>query len=216
MYVGSEIIKKITVERMFALSQNIEIEFKNMLTKVEYERLFEYFNIGKNQQFTQENHYFDTPDFSLKDKGTALRIRKKGKIYEMTLKQPAAIGLLETNQLISEEAASMAIHQGLLPPGIIQKLIEKLDISFSTIEYFGLLITERVELEYRNGLLVVDHSIYLNNEDYELEYEVENYQSGKEIFLELLKRLNIPERKTENKIRRFYRQKYQQTNNNSY
>jgi uncharacterized protein YjbK len=62
----------------------------------------------------------------------------------------------------------------------------------------------------------VDHSIYLNNEDYELEYEVENYQSGKEIFLELLKRLNIPERKTENKIRRFYRQKYQQTNNNSY
>lgn len=198
------------------MSQNIEIEFKNMLTKVEYERLFQYFNIDKNQQFTQENHYFDTPDFSLKNKGTALRIRKKGRNYEMTLKQPAAIGLLETNQLISEDEAMIAIHQGRLPTGIVQNLIEKFDISFSTIEYFGLLITERIEFEYRNGLLVLDHSTYLNNEDYELEYEVENYQLGEEIFLELLKRLKIPTRKTENKIRRFYNQKYQQPNNNSF
>jgi uncharacterized protein YjbK len=192
---------------MFVLSQNIEIEFKNMLTKVEYERLLEYFNIGKNQMFTQENHYFDTPDFSLKNKRSGLRIRKKGRNYEMTLKQPAAIGLLETNQLISEDEATKAIHQGRLPTGIIQNLIEKFDISFSTIEYFGLLSTERVEFEYRNGLLVLDHSIYLNNEDYELEYEVKNYQLGEETFLELLRQLKIPTRKTENKIRRFYNQK---------
>jgi uncharacterized protein YjbK len=196
------------------MSQNIEIEFKNILTKREYEGFLEYFKIGKNQIFSQENHYFDTPDYGLKSKESALRIRKKGEIYEMTLKQPAAVGLLETNQIIGEEEAYKAIQQGRLPSGIIQRLIEDYEISFSTIEYFGTLITERVELEYMKGLLVLDHSIYLGKEDYELEYEVENYQAGEKIFLELLNQFKIPTRKTENKIRRLYNRKYEQTNHN--
>jgi uncharacterized protein YjbK len=194
------------------MTQNIEIEFKNMLTKIEYESLLKYFKISQSQIFSQENHYFDTPDFALKSNDSALRIRKKGGTYEMTLKQPADVGLLETNQVIGEEEVLMAIHQGILPTGIIQSLIEEYQISFSTIEYFGSLITERVELEYKQGLLVLDHSIYLSKEDYELEYEVEDYQFGEKIFLELLKQLKIPSRKTENKIVRFYKQKFDQTN----
>lgn len=196
------------------MTQNIEIEFKNMLTKIEYESLLKYFKISQSQIFSQENHYFDTPDFSLKRNDSALRIRKKGGTYEMTLKQPANVGLLETNQVIGEEEVLMAIHQGILPTGIIRSLIEEYQISFSTIEYFGSLITERVELEYKQGLLVLDHSIYLSKEDYELEYEVEDYQFGEKIFLELLKQLKIPSRKTENKIVRFYKQKFDQTNEN--
>ncbi len=196
------------------MTQNIEIEFKNMLTKIEYESLLKYFKISQSQIFSQENHYFDTPDFALKSNNSALRIRKKGGTYEMTLKQPANEGLLETNQVIGEEEVLMAIHQGILPTGIIRSLIEEYQISFSTIEYFGSLITERVELEYKQGLLVLDHSIYLSKEDYELEYEVEDYQFGEKIFLELLKQLKIPSRKTENKIVRFYKQKFDQTNEN--
>lgn len=182
-----------------------------MLSKKEYEHFFEFFKVGKNLIFTQENHYFDTPNFALKNKETALRIRKKGSNYEMTLKQPAAVGLLETNQPISEAEAQMAIHSGKLPLGIIQRLIEECEISFSTLEYFGSLITERVEFEYLKGLLVLDHSIYLNTEDYELEYEAQNFQDGEKNFYELLELLKIPVRKTENKIRRFYNRKYEQT-----
>lgn len=194
------------------MTQNIEIEFKNMLTRLEYEGLLKYFKIDKSQIFSQENHYFDTPDFALKSKDSALRIRKKGGAYEMTLKQPSSVGLLETNQIIGEEEASIAIHHGRLPTGFIQRLIEDYQISFSTIEYFGSLITERVEFNYKQGLLVLDHSIYLSEEDYELEYEVENYQVGEKNFLEFLKQFKIPIRKTENKIRRFYSKKYEQTN----
>ncbi|MGF6951458.1 uncharacterized protein YjbK [Neobacillus sp. B4I6] len=194
------------------MTQNIEIEFKNMLTRLEYEGLLKYFKIDKSQIFSQENHYFDTPEFALKGKDSALRIRKKGGAYEMTLKQPASVGLLETNQIIGEEEASTAIHHGRLPTGIIQRLIEDYQISFSTIKYFGSLITERVEFNYKQGLLVLDHSIYLSEEDYELEYEVENYQVGEKIFLEFLKQFKIPTRKTENKIRRFYSKKYELTN----
>ncbi|WHY68377.1 CYTH domain-containing protein [Neobacillus sp. SuZ13] len=194
------------------MTQNIEIEFKNILTKNEYEHLLKFFKVDTNQIFKQENHYFDTPNFSLKSKETALRIRKKGLNFEMTLKQPADVGLLETNQTISEAEAQLAFRFGKLPIGIIQRLIEESEIPFSTLEYFGSLITERVEFEYQKGLLVLDHSIYLDTEDYELEYEVKNYQNGEKIFIELLEQFKIPARLTENKIRRFYNRKYQQTN----
>ncbi|ETI66776.1 CYTH domain-containing protein [Neobacillus vireti] len=194
------------------MSQNIEIEFKNMLTKEEYERFLLEFNIDKSQIFSQENHYFDTPDFTLKELGSALRIRKKQRSFEMTLKQPAAVGILETNQTLSYKEAEQAIHSRKLPAGLIQNLLKKENVNFSTIEYFGSLSTNRVELAYKNGLLVLDQSFYLNKEDFELEYEVENYQEGKRVFLELLNQFQIPERKTDNKIRRFYHQKYKQQN----
>ncbi|MEH7073741.1 CYTH domain-containing protein [Neobacillus drentensis] len=193
------------------MTQNIEIEFKNMLTKSEYENLLKVFKIEEHQIFKQVNHYFDTPDFALKNQESALRIRKKDGYYEMTLKQPAPIGLLETNQHISENEAQMAIEFGKLPPGIILNLIEESKIIYSTIEYFGSLTTKRVEFLYQNGLLVFDHSIYLNTEDYELEYEAQNYQDGEKVFLDILRQCNIPQRGTKNKILRFYNRKYEQT-----
>ncbi|MEH7354674.1 CYTH domain-containing protein [Neobacillus drentensis] len=192
------------------MSQNIEIEFKNMLTKEEYERFLVEFRINNKQIFSQENHYFDTPDFALKSLGAALRIRNKGGAYEMTLKQPATVGLLETNQTLSAVEALTAFKLGMIPAGIIQQLIEENGIPSSKLKYFGSLITNRAEIEYKNGLLVLDHSSYLTIEDYELEYEVDNYQAGLKTFKELLTKFMIPERKTENKIRRFYNQKYKQ------
>ncbi len=193
------------------MSQNIEIEFKNMLTKAEYERLIREFQIDNKQIFSQENFYFDTPEFALKGARSALRIRKKDGTYEMTLKQPATVGLLETNQFLSDKEASVAINHGKLPTGKIQQFIEENGIIFSKIEFFGLLNTNRVEFNYKGGLLVLDHSSYLNNEDYELEYEVKNYQEGQKIFQAFLAQYRIPERKTANKILRFYNQKYKQS-----
>jgi uncharacterized protein YjbK len=194
------------------VSQNIEIEFKNMLIKEEYELLLSKFNINQNQIFSQENHYFDTLDFALKERGTALRIRQKKDYLEMTLKQPAAVGLLESNQKITKVEADAALQTGKLPSGFIQDIIEKMGIPIANIEYFGSLLTVRTEFKYKDGLLVLDHSYYLNKEDYELEYEVENYELGLETFNEFLSIYDIPIRKTENKIRRFYDQKFIQNN----
>ncbi|MEH7416359.1 CYTH domain-containing protein [Neobacillus drentensis] len=196
------------------MAQNIEIEFKNMLTKAEYEGILLAFNIEKKQIFTQENLYFDTPDFSLKNAKSALRIRKKDTNYEMTLKQPREIGLLETNQKLTQEETSAAIHDGILPSGQIKQLIEENNIPFAKLVYFGSLITNRVELAYENGLLVLDHSIYLQHEDYEMEYEVEDYQEGLKKFQALLSQFKIPQRQSENKVQRFYNQKYKQTKTN--
>lgn len=192
---------------MDLMSETIEIEFKNLLTKVEYESLLKTFNVKEKDIVMQSNHYFDTPEFSLKNLGSALRIREKKNNFELTLKQPAAVGLLETTQLLSANEFKAAIQQQIFPKGIVQERIEQLKIAFNKIVYFGSLTTKRAEFPYKEGLLVLDHSFYLNKEDYEIEYEVEDFQSGQLVFQGLLKQYEIPIRKTQNKIARFYQQK---------
>ncbi|MED3551573.1 CYTH domain-containing protein [Cytobacillus praedii] len=194
------------------MSQNIEIEFKNLLTKQEFEKLVNHFKLKDTDFFTQENHYFDTPDFALKEQGSALRIRKKGEKYEITLKQPYQDALLETNESLEPLAAEKIFETGTIRNETIKGLIKKMNIDPDRIQYFGSLSTKRAEVEYENGLIVIDNSFYLNIEDFELEYEVSNRNDGQKKFSALLEQLVIPVRKTENKIKRFYNIKYMQHN----
>lgn len=191
------------------MNQHLEIEFKNLLTKAEFQRLKQSFSVKDTDFIYQENHYFDTPQFSLKDNESALRIRHKKGHYELTLKQPAKEGLLETNQSLSTEEAESLLQGNRIPEGYITTLIAEMGID-SDIQFFGTLGTNRAEFAYQGGLLVLDHSLYLNTEDFEVEYEVTNKLAGKEIFEKLLDSLQIPIRKTENKVRRFYQTKKKQ------
>lgn len=190
------------------MSQNIEIEFKNMLTEKEFHYLSSYFKLEPDQFKKQINHYFDTPSFTLKDKGSALRIREKGNEFELTLKQPAKQGLLETNQILTEGQANEALKTGKLPDGEVKDAVSDLISNMNELQYFGSLTTVRAEVEYKEGILVLDHSYYLNTEDFELEYEVTDESEGFRIFSNLLAELKIPVRQTDNKIKRFYAKKY--------
>ncbi|PAE25191.1 CYTH domain-containing protein [Bacillus sp. 7894-2] len=191
-------------------NKNIEIEFKNMITRDEFTALMNFLNIRSEDFSKQENHYFDTPDFLLKEKGSALRIRQKNGSFELTLKQPHPEGLLETNEDLSESEAAEMIQTGKIPGEQIKESLEELGIKTDNLQYFGTLTTKRAEKEYNKGLAVLDHSRYLNKEDFELEFEVDNRKEGQMVFLNLLQQLNIPVRKTENKIKRFYNEKYRQ------
>jgi uncharacterized protein YjbK len=191
-------------------NQNIEIEFKNMLTKEEYELLLTHFQVGKEDLFEQENHYFDTSDFALKANHSALRIRKKKAEYELTLKQPHPDGLLETNKTLSKAESDDIFSTGKINDEQISSLLRNMNIDPASIIYFGSLRTIRAEKQIGNGLLVLDHSFYLKKEDYELEYEVSNREEGEIYFQKLLATLKIPVRKTKNKVRRFYEEKYKQ------
>ncbi|AYV65508.1 MULTISPECIES: CYTH domain-containing protein [Niallia] len=191
-------------------NQNIEIEFKNMLTKEEYELLLTHFQVSEEDLFEQENHYFDTSNFALKANHSALRIRKKEAEYELTLKQPHPDGLLETNKILSKTESDDIFSTGRISDEQISSLLRNMNIDPTSIIYFGSLRTIRAEKKIGNGLLVLDHSFYLKKEDYELEYEVSNREEGKIYFQELLATLKIPVRKTKNKVRRFYDEKYNQ------
>ncbi|MCM3616844.1 CYTH domain-containing protein [Sutcliffiella horikoshii] len=189
--------------------QEIEIEFKNMLTFDEFTSLCSAFKVKSEDFFSQENHYFDTPTFALKDKGCALRVRKKGESFTLTLKQPAAEGLLETHQSVSEEefVSMKEGHIGIIEGTISSILMAELGVDPSKTLYFGSLKTNRVELPYKNGLLVLDESNYMETSDFEVEFEVNNYAEGEKSFHELLTSYGIPLRETKNKIVRFYEAK---------
>ncbi len=189
------------------MAENIEIEFKNLLTEQEFDQLCTQFNLRDSQFSEQINHYFDTEQFLLKSLHAAVRIREKNGQFEFTLKQPlpSGEGLLETNQTITTDEAKNACSKGVIPTGEVADKLQQLIPNPLAIQYFGQLTTVRAETEYNGGLLVFDKSSYLDQTDFELEFEVTDYHAGLVHFNQLLTSTKIPVRKTENKVERFYR-----------
>ncbi|WP_035512331.1 CYTH domain-containing protein [Halalkalibacillus halophilus] len=183
--------------------QEIEIEFKNILTYNEYTNLVNDF-FQKEEPIRQVNYYFETSDFQLRDNLAALRIRKKDETYVATLKQPHSNGLLETHDSVSEDTLQNWMKNVITLPPNIKEQLDEFGIQSSDLRYAGSLQTERLEKKKEHTILVLDHSTYNDMEDYELELEATNASLGKQTFKQLLKEYNIEERPTKNKIERFF------------
>ncbi|MBS4207953.1 CYTH domain-containing protein [Bacillus sp. FJAT-50079] len=192
------------------MTRQIEIEFKNSVSKDDFQRCLHYFHIKDTDFFTQINHYFDTENFSLKQQAVALRIREVEDRYELTLKKPRTIGLLEINQSLQIEEMNAMKKRLHFPLGEIKDELEQMRIDINQLRHFGSLTTKRAEISYEDGLLVFDHSYYLGHEDFEIEYEVIDADEGQKDFNDLLVKLNIPIQKAENKVKRFYQMKMKQ------
>ncbi|HAA3481146.1 TPA_asm: adenylate cyclase, partial [Listeria monocytogenes] len=61
----------------------------------------------------------------------------------------------------------------------------------------------------KKGLLVFDKNFYGSISDFDLEYEVSDYDKGKEVFDKLLKEYQITNQPAENKVARFYHHVYE-------
>ncbi|MEL4024177.1 CYTH domain-containing protein [Lysinibacillus endophyticus] len=186
------------------MSQELEIEFKNTLTKEQYENLLISFQIPNEKIIRQTNHYFDTPNFSLKELSSGLRIRETSNKIVCTLKEKKStnIHLETTDELTREQADLMLAGEAFLAPRVKEKLLE-LNIPIDKLRVFGTLTTDRVEIPYKGGILVFDHSFYLQCDDYEVEYETSNENEGKVIFLEFLQQHSITRQVADKKIARF-------------
>lgn len=185
------------------MTQEIEIEYKNLLMKEEFDYLLEQLPFPASGK-KQVNYYFETTDFALKQKGSALRIREKAGKFQLTLKEPHAEGLLETHDLLSESEAKSWLSSKIIPKKYTEKQLLNLGISSKSLKYAGKLTTVRRELQYQNVLLVLDYSTYNEQEDYELEIEAPSKKIGIDMYQRLLEQYNIPLRKTPNKIERFF------------
>jgi len=187
------------------IRQELEIEFKNLLSEQEYLSLFTHYASTK-QPIWQANDYFDTPDFELRKKGAALRIREKKQGLVLTLKQPHEDGLLETHVTLSANEAEDLFKYGLIHSDEMNHQLKSFDLQGS-LEHLGRLETERIDIVLPEGLLVLDKSRYLGHTDYELEFEVSNFKQGQKDFEQLLLEHDIPQRETKNKIVRFMERK---------
>lgn len=189
------------------MSQEIEIEFKNLLMSTEFKRLKAALNIKESDFVTQHNDYFDTTDFKLKKQQVGLRIREKSGHFVFTLKEPHELGKLETHQKLTFEEVTSFIQSRQLQDGDVTQRLDKLSVRLDELQHLGRLTTNRAELQKEDGLLVLDHSLYFDQEDFELEGEFTDYALGQQQFVSLLEHYNIPKRDTPNKIVRFYNYK---------
>ncbi|WP_214695493.1 CYTH domain-containing protein [Exiguobacterium sp. s160] len=183
------------------MTQEVEIEFKSMLTKDEYEKLIQVYKL-EDQVRWQANDYFDTPSFQLKKQGAALRIREKKHGQVLTLKQPNEVGLLETHAAITEEEAEDLFKYGIIHDDQMKQALAPFQLN-AALEHLGRLETNRAEHQTEDGLLVLDESHYLETTDYEIEFEVTNEEAGKRAFERLLAEHGLPYRPAKNKIVRF-------------
>ena len=185
------------------MTKELEIEFKNMLTKEEYMRLLKDFSAFHSGPKTQHNHYFDTHDFQLKKKLGALRIRNKQGRFECTLKIPAPVGHYEITDKLTREQARRMLELKTFEAPEVSLALQELEIPLAQLESIGTLTTHRAEFEYLEGLLVIDHSEYNGHEDFELEFEVADAENGQKRFLDFLQQQDIPQRPADKKIARF-------------
>ncbi|MFB4165705.1 CYTH domain-containing protein [Alteribacillus sp. JSM 102045] len=190
------------------MAQEKEIEKKNLLTEKEFQTLCKAFSLNDEDFLWQANTYFDTSGYKLRDKGAALRIRQKKNQYELTLKQPSTPGLLETNQELTEKDAEEAIRSARIPAGEVKdQLKTSVQISGNNVQPLGTLKTRRAHAPYKSGILFLDHSVYLDTEDYEIEIEGPSSAEVEEWLDEVLQKYDIPYRTTPNKIKRFFTRK---------
>lgn len=185
------------------MSKELEIEFKNMLEKDEFETLATHYKFTASDVKTQTNYYFDTAAFQLKNLKCALRIRKKHDGYECTLKTPAVHGNFETTDTLTAQQAEAIIAGSSFEAPEVRHALEELNVSPENLTMIGALTTHRMETEIPEGLLVLDHSEYAGTEDYEIEFEVSEAVAGEKHFHAILKSHGIPVRHADKKIARF-------------
>ena len=173
------------------MSTNLEIEYKSLLSLAEYDQLKRLFS--HITPIRQTNHYLDTPDFKLRRKKLALRIRTFDRDAEMTLKVPQEVGNIEHNIALTLNEAQYLLGERKMTCGqtdleeIFCLLVER-EIDLEEITVIGSLTTIRYEQQLPIGLCALDKNDYLGHTDFELELEVDdNDQGKKDFFFFLLK-----------------------------
>ena len=154
----------------------IEKEFKNLLSKEQYDALVNDYKEVFTKDVTQTNSYYDYEGL-LQERKMALRIRiVEGKeTGEITLKIPqSSLEVLEYTAVLPVDILDAYNHdkQFTLPTSLLEALENK-GITLQTVNQTALLTTHRLEGALsENEWLVLDESHYNGKLDYEMEMEV--------------------------------------------
>lgn len=185
------------------MKQEIEIEYKMLLSLDTFNTILKTLPFP-NRPTEHVNYYFETDQMTLQENKCALRIRKKGNDYVVTLKEPHPEGILETHDIISEKEAKQALENKPLNAPNCQAQLKEKNIQLDDVNYVGELMTERYEFTKENLIYVLDKSHYNGFTDYELEIEAQDHETGREALDQLIRRFKVKRIPTTNKIERFF------------
>lgn len=195
------------------MAKELEIEYKNLLTKLEYQNLLETTNLTKENIHEQTNIYFDTKNRILKEKRQGLRIRLLPLKIEFTLKVPQknSYTYLEITDILNVFDLDKSLEEQIdLSKSEVLNYLANENIFVTDLKEIGSLTTKRAEKKLdQNTLLVLDESYYYGVTDYELEMEVLDSAIGQKTFENFLAENNIPVRPAKKKIARMFERKQQ-------
>lgn len=186
------------------MAQEIEIEFKSMLTEDEFLLLLEELPFPKTA-IEQTNYYFETRDFALKKAQSALRIRKINNRFTLTLKEPHEKGILETHDALDAYEARSWIENHPIAKKHVHQQLQNLNVEEEELHYYGSLKTIRYSFDLNEISYMLDQSMYHGVIDYELEIEAPNDRAGEQAMRQVCEAYDITFKKAEPKIARFFK-----------
>ena len=155
------------------MSRQIEKETRAMISHEEYVSICS--DIFKQNPYAQyvnyTNYYFDTEDFELTNNHKMVRIRNKGRDFELTFKSKGDDGDLEINQDISNRLAYKYINEGSIPHGEVYNAVALTGLSPRKLKVIISLYSRRIDVKYDDYLLVIDMNRYDDVEDFNIEIE---------------------------------------------
>lgn len=154
----------------------IENEFKIMLTKEQYNNIHSLFEW--DDEFSQTNTYYDTPDLQMSDRHITVRVREIAGDFFLQMKLPA-----ETTNNGAVSRIELESHMDNIPQSISGELLsETSKISdLPDVSLLGELSTIRSKKLYPSVEIDLDKSTYFGKTDYELEVEYTDEAAASEI-----------------------------------
>lgn len=141
--------------------QNLEIEYKTLLTQKQYQQLMDVF--GFPEPLRQDNYYYDTADHALLRQQAMCRIRNLDNGFLFTYKENHVEGVLEYEKKLTELS--------LVDDELIVFFASK-DIRVDALALLASSTTFRSVKCDDLGLWCLDRNIFAETTDYELEYEI--------------------------------------------
>lgn len=156
----------------------IENEFKIMLTKEQYEKIVGAFSWDKT--ILQTNNYYDTEDLRLSHRRITVRVREVDEDFLLQLKLP-------TGKVFSRVELTKKLIR--LPELIHGELLSEMTGEpMPDVKRMGKLFTKRLVKRFKGGEIDLDMSEYFDIRDFEAEVEFTDENAGREI-LEKLREL---------------------------
>lgn len=164
------------------MNNNIEKEYKILVTKEQFNTLYKHFN--QPLFYSQTNVYYDTCNYDIRNAKGAMRIRDINKDHIFTLKMHSSKGLLEYEKNLPSNSIECFEDEE------ISSLLNQYHIQ-GPFHEIGNLKTERAIYYTEYAELCFDINTYNGIVDYEIEYEYKKDHDGLTVFQNILSIVNI-------------------------
>ncbi len=160
---------------------NNECEARAMISESQYKEIYNHFSsINLRKRLVRNtNYYFDDDKGNIINSGMVLRLREiNHQKYELTLKIKEENNDKEFNLPIYIKNIDEYLKNFKIDNKYIIEELKKRNIDITKIKYLTYLFTERLEVKYKNFLLVVDKNEYNGIIDYNVEIEARSREEA--------------------------------------